>query len=58
MILVWLFLIPTLGGLLAWGGERYGSGIPRWVSLLSITSVFVLSLLLWQQGDSSNTVLK
>jgi len=53
MILVWLFLIPTLGGLLAWGGERYGSGIPRWVSLLSITSVFVLSLLLWQQGDYS-----
>ena len=45
MILVWLFLIPTLGGLLAWGGERYGSGIPRWVSLLSITSVFVLFLM-------------
>ena len=35
MILVWLILIPFIGGLLCWQGERLGLGVPRWIALSS-----------------------
>lgn len=53
MILPWLILIPFIGGLLCWQGERFGLGVPRWVALFTMTLVFVLSLVLWTQGDYS-----
>lgn len=51
MILPWLILIPFIGGLLCWQGERFGLGVPRWIALLSMLLVFGLSCMLWLQGD-------
>ena len=53
MILSALILIPFIGGLLCWLGERLGVGIPRWIALISMLAVFGLGLLLWAQGDYS-----
>jgi NADH-quinone oxidoreductase subunit M len=36
MSLVWLLLIPLLGGVAAWWSERFGAGMPRYVSLAVI----------------------
>ena len=54
MILVWLILIPFIGGALAWLGERvFGTGFPRWISLLSMLLALGLSLWVWATGDWS-----
>jgi NADH-quinone oxidoreductase subunit M len=53
MILPWLILIPFIGGLLCWQSERFGLGIPRWIALITMALVLLLSLLLWAQGDYS-----
>lgn len=42
MILPWLILIPFIGGLLCWLGERFGSTLPRWIALLTMTLELVL----------------
>ncbi len=55
MILPWLILIPFIGGLLCWQGERLGRGVPRWIALITMALVFVLSLILWFQGNYSVT---
>ena len=39
MILVWLILIPFIGGLLSWQAERYSRGLPRWIALLTAAGV-------------------
>jgi NADH-quinone oxidoreductase subunit M len=51
MILPWLILIPFIGGLLCWQGERFGATLPRWIALLTMTLLFVLGLWLWATGD-------
>jgi NADH-quinone oxidoreductase subunit M len=56
MTLTWLVLIPFIGGLLCWQGERFGQTMPRWIAMLSMTLVFVWSVVLWTQGDYSLTV--
>ncbi|PTQ91348.1 NADH dehydrogenase subunit M [Agitococcus lubricus] len=53
MILSALILIPFIGGLLCWLGERLGAGIPRWIALFSMAAVFGLGVMLWMQGDYS-----
>ena len=47
MILMWLIIIPTAGGLLAWYSARYGRRWPRWISLnaLVLTLALVLTIL-------------
>jgi NADH-quinone oxidoreductase subunit M len=47
MILVWLILIPFIGGLLCWRGERWGESVPRWTALASMVLVLLISLVLW-----------
>ncbi|MET0379211.1 MAG: proton-conducting transporter membrane subunit, partial [Spongiibacteraceae bacterium] len=55
MILVWLILIPFIGGLLCWQAERLlGRGFPRWIALASMSLVLFLSVMLWFQGDYSS----
>ena len=49
MILVWLILIPLIGGLLAWLLDRVDDRWPRWLSLIAITVDLVLALVLWAQ---------
>lgn len=51
MILLWLILIPFVGGLLCWQSERFGLNVPRWVALISMSLVLALSCWLWLQGD-------
>ncbi len=51
MILPWLILIPFIGGLLCWQGERYSAALPRWIALLTMSLLLVLSLWLWATGD-------
>ncbi|MEQ9547076.1 MAG: NADH-quinone oxidoreductase subunit M [Marinobacter sp.] len=51
MILVWLILIPFLGGLLCWQADRWGEQAPRWIALATMVFVLVISLWLWATGD-------
>ncbi len=53
MILPWLILIPFIGGLLCWLSERTNKVLPRWIALISMTLLFVLTLWLWLYGDYS-----
>src|SRR5471032_878877 len=51
MILPWLILIPFIGGLLCWMGERFGATLPRWIALLTMSLELVLGLWLWSTGN-------
>lgn len=53
MILVWLILIPFIGGVLSWQSERFGRNVPRWIALITMSTVLALSGWLWLQGDYS-----
>ena len=53
MILVWLLLIPILGGILAWAFGRRDLRWARWIALAAIGADFVLALLLWGQHYAS-----
>ncbi|MBD9425263.1 NADH-quinone oxidoreductase subunit M [Pseudomonas sp. PDM15] len=53
MILPWLILIPFIGGLLCWQGDRLGNTLPRWIALLTMGLLFGLSLWLWATADFS-----
>ncbi|WP_068827858.1 NADH-quinone oxidoreductase subunit M [Pseudomonas sp. BMS12] len=53
MILPWLILIPFIGGLLCWQGERFGNVLPRWIALITMGLLFGLGLWLWASGDFS-----
>ncbi len=54
MILVWLILVPFIGGLLCWLSERFfGRSAPRWIALASMSLLLGLGLMLWLQGDYS-----
>ncbi|HCT40012.1 MAG TPA: NADH-quinone oxidoreductase subunit M [Moraxellaceae bacterium] len=46
-----LILIPFVGGLLSWLGERVGTHVPRWIALFTMTLLFALSLQLWLGHD-------
>lgn len=49
MILVWLFLIPVIGGLIAWVVDRQSKTAARWVSLIAVGLDFALAIFLWLQ---------
>ena len=51
MILVWLILIPFVGGLLCWQADQWGDRAPRWIALATMLFVLVISLVLWVTGD-------
>ena len=53
MILVWLILIPFIGGVLCWQSERFGLNVPRWIALFTMLLVLALSTWLWLTGDYS-----
>ena len=44
-------LIPFIGGLLCWLGERFGPTLPRWIALLTMSLELALGLWLWAHGD-------
>ena len=45
MILVWLIIVPTVGGLLAWLLGRLNSTWPRWVALAAMAVNLTLGML-------------
>ncbi|GAA0628441.1 NADH-quinone oxidoreductase subunit M [Halomonas beimenensis] len=51
MTLVWLILIPLVGGLLCWQAERFGEAMPRWLALATMTLELAICLALWWGGD-------
>jgi NADH-quinone oxidoreductase subunit M len=53
MTLIWLILVPLIGGLLAWFFARWSDRWPRWVSLISVCIDLVLVYSLWvgHKGD-------
>jgi len=55
MILVWLIVIPFLGGLLCWQADRWGSQAPRWIAMATMLFVLIVSLWLWATGDIALT---
>lgn len=55
MILVWLILIPFIGGLVSWQAERYSRATPRWIALITMLVVLGMALWLWASGDYSLT---
>jgi len=50
-ILLWLLLIPFAGGLLAWQAERLSPNTPRWIALVTMLAFFVLTVMVWLQGN-------
>ena len=51
MILTWLILIPLIGGLLCWLGERLSLGVPRWIALFTMLITLGLAVQLWFDGN-------
>jgi len=52
MILVWLIIVPTAAGLLAWLMGRRHPGWPRWISLSGLAINLIIALtLLTRYGD-------
>ena len=50
-ILVWLLVIPFVGGMISWQAERYSRFLPRWIALATQLIVLGMSLWLWCVGD-------
>jgi NADH-quinone oxidoreductase subunit M len=50
MIILWLIIIPLLGGLAAWIVDRRGSNASRWFSLSALILDAVVLLLLWSDS--------
>lgn len=53
VLLPWLIVILFVGGLLCWLVERLGAAVPRWIALITMSIILVLSLRLWLQGNYS-----
>lgn len=54
MILLWLILIPFIGGLLSWQAERWSDArLPRWIGVATMLLALGISVWLWLTGDFS-----
>ncbi|MCM2973577.1 NADH-quinone oxidoreductase subunit M [Larsenimonas suaedae] len=51
MILLWLILIPFIGGLLCWQTERFGIKPPRVIALVTMLLELAIAIVLWWHGD-------
>ncbi len=58
MTLLWLLILPIVGGLLAWLSGRTGTQLPRWISILALAIVFGLTLQVWFQYYSEIDIFK
>jgi len=47
VILLWLILLPFMGGLIAWYAGRNNSAAARWVSLLALAAGLILVCAVW-----------
>ncbi|VFP87251.1 NADH-quinone oxidoreductase subunit M [Candidatus Erwinia haradaeae] len=46
MLLPWLIALPFIGGVFCWYSERLGKSFPRWIALIVMGLMLILSLLL------------
>lgn len=53
MMLVWLILIPLIGGLFCWQSEFVSKAAPRWVALLTMLLLAAVAWQLLMTGDYS-----
>jgi len=53
MTLLWLILIPLLGGILAWIAARWSAAAARWVSLAALGCDMTLALSLWAHSGAA-----
>ncbi len=53
MVLIWLILIPLIGGIASWGSERVARSAPRWIALVSMLLALGLSVWLWATQNFS-----
>ncbi|MBB3184431.1 NADH-quinone oxidoreductase subunit M [Halomonas fontilapidosi] len=51
MTLLWLILIPFIGGLLCWQADRFGDLLPRWIALATMLVELAITLGVWFHGD-------
>jgi NADH-quinone oxidoreductase subunit M len=56
MILIWLIAILLSGGILAWIAGRWSSSLPRWISLLAVIGVAILSIWLWIDNNGRSVL--
>jgi len=57
MTLLWLILIPLLGGILAWIAARWSAAASRWVSLAALICDMILALSLWAHSGTAAAAL-
>lgn len=48
MMLLWLILIPAIGGTLAWPGGRWRPSLPRWIGLAALCIDLAILLSIWR----------
>ena len=51
-MLIWLIVIPALGGVLAWLTGRHSLAAPRWIALATLALDLILLLAIWQNGNT------
>lgn len=51
LLLPALILLPFITGFLCWVTEKSSPKFPRWVALIGMMLTFLLSVVLWQQGN-------
>lgn len=53
MTLIWLVLLPLIGGLTAWYAGRRNAAVARWVSLAALAAGFMLVSMVWADNYSA-----
>ncbi|WEV48451.1 NADH-quinone oxidoreductase subunit M [Acinetobacter sp. ESL0695] len=51
LILPALILVPFVAGFLCWCVDKVDQHLPRWIAMIGMVLTFVLTLLLWSQGN-------
>jgi NADH-quinone oxidoreductase subunit M len=50
MILVWLIVVPFIGGVLAWIAGRWSRAWPRWIALAGIAADLAMAIAIWMRS--------
>ncbi len=58
MILLWLILVPLIGGLLAWITGKSNPASSRWISLIAMIIDMILAIVIWGQNASHVTIIQ
>lgn len=53
MTLLFILLLPFVGGLVCWQVERLHPRLPRWIALGTMATSFLLACKVWMQGQFS-----